>query len=79
MPLTADQTIAAVIAVTFAAGVMQLLLGVMGMGLLLASLMSWPVMSAFLAGAAIITVASQVGVRRVRVRARVSVRVCVPL
>ena len=59
-PLTTEQTIAAVLAVTFAAGVMQLLLGVMGMGLLLASLMSWPVMSAFLAGAAIITVASQV-------------------
>lgn len=59
-PLTADGTTAAIIAVTFAAGIVQLLMGALGMGLLLASLMSWPVMSAFLSGAAIITVVSQV-------------------
>lgn len=58
----ADVT-AVVIGVTLLAGVIQIILGALGMGLLLTSLLSWPVRSAFLTGAAVITVCSQVTAR----------------
>ena len=60
---TPEALTAVVVGVTLVSGIVQMVMGVVGMGLLLASLLSWPVMSAFLSGAAVITVCSQVRAR----------------